>query len=304
MNRIFVPPDFDGTDPHTAGFPQSSTNKVEGADFHYQQEFADKITAGKQQKMDHSLFNSSEFVKENTLLTNTEDYAKKIRTSADRYKAKVCQEAKIIKTKIELELANALLVKKEAEEKASKLVNETQAGYDKAVLEGQEKGYAAGLKKGLQQAESENRESVAKVSMILKEVETLWTDLTLQYEKQIAELCLQIAQKIINKNIQSNTDLVLQMVKGAIQQFEGQGNIKIRINPEEYELIIKYQDDLNRFLDEDQMIRLQADSEVSLASAVIESDFSVVDLDINEQFLNLQKAIRVSVDERRISLEQ
>ncbi len=93
--------------------------------------------------------------------------------------------------------------------------------------------------------------------------------------------------------------MVLNMVKSVIQQFEGQGNIRIRIHPEEYSFIEEHHAEIKKYLDEEQVVKVHSDNEIKPSSAVIESDFSTVDLDINKQFELMQSIIAECIDDRK-----
>ncbi len=139
MSDFFVPPAFDDSDSPSPEFSKdldASDGKsiIEPeTEFYKQQSFEDANPLSKLNKADLSQFNSSDFMEEGTLLTNIEDYAKKIRNSADRYASRIRRDAELFKSENELELANALLIRKEAEEDAHELLANSKVKHDEAV---------------------------------------------------------------------------------------------------------------------------------------------------------------------------
>lgn len=89
------------------------------------------------------------------------------------------------------------------------------------------------------------------------------------------------------------------MLKSSIKHFEGMGDVKIKVNPIEYDFIKDNQPDLEKFLSESQVISIRADNEISPTSPVIESDFSMVELDLKKQFKEIEDRLSDCVDDRR-----
>lgn len=244
-------------------------------------------------------FSSTQFMEEETMLTNIEDYARRIRESSDGYAAKVRKEAEMIRSEVELELAEAVIKRKEADEQAQLIIQSAQNAKNQAIEEGQQQGFEAGYTEGAHQFAQENQQMGQRVHSLIQEFETFQKQLLQQFERQVVDLSLLIAQKVTHQVLREKEDFVLQLLRESLHNFEGQGNIRIRIHPEEFQFLITYQEELSAYLDDEQALKLKPDPSVNPASAMIESEFSSIDLDLNKQFDSIRTKLQECVEERK-----
>lgn len=253
----------------------------------------------KKKRVDHSQFSSTEFNEVDNLLTNVEEYSKRIRDDVDRYARQVREEVDLLKSEIELELANVLIAKKKAEVEGKEIIKSAEESRDQILQKGKEEGFQAGLVEGAQQYKEENELNTKNVISLLKDLKDLRTNINKDHEQQIVRLCTLIAKKVVHHELKTEKDLVLRILKETMHHFEGMGNVRIRLHPTEYDFIAAHQEELSTFLDEKQMIVLTRDANISPATSSIESDFSSIDLDLNKQFEEIEQKLRDCNDDRK-----
>jgi flagellar assembly protein FliH len=250
-------------------------------------------------KIDHSAFDSTKFNKVGTLLTNVEEYSKKIREDVEKYERQIRDDIDLMKSEVELELAQALIEKKDAEEKAAQIIKETNESRDRIIEEGRKEGFDAGIQDGQKQFQEQNEENTRNILNILKELETLRMDTLHGQEEQIVKLSLLIAKKIVHQQLTIDKKIVVEMVKSTISQFDGMGDIRISVNPVEYEFIASYQSEINDFVSDVQAVKIRKDQQIEAGVAKIETDFSAVDLDFCKQFDEIDNQLSQCVEDRR-----
>ena len=256
-------------------------------------------TVKRKKKVDYSDFNSAEFNEVDTLLTNVEDYSKRIKEDVDKYARNVRNETDLFRSETELELANALVKRIEAEKKAAEIIQHAEDTKDQVLTQGREEGFQAGYAEGMAKHKEENEANTAAVLNLLDELKTLRKSMMQKYEEQFTRLSTLIAQKVVFMELKVNKELILKMLENAMHHFEGMGNVKIKVNPVEYDFISAHQENLDKYLEKDQMIQIRADQETESGAPKIESDFTVVDLDLNRQFKEIQSKISECVEDRR-----
>jgi len=253
----------------------------------------------KQDKIDYSNFDSTKFNKVGTLLTNVEDYSKKIREDVENYDRRIRDEVDLLKSEIELELAQALIEKKDAEEKAAQIIKEAKESREKIAEDARKEGFDAGFLEGQNQFREQNEENTHNILKILKELQTLRMDTLHGQEEEIVKLSLLIAKKIVHHQLKVDKAVVVEMVKSTISQFDGMGDIRISVNPVEYDFVVSYQSEINDFIGEEQVIKIRKDQDIDAGFAKIESDFSAVDLDFRKQFDEIDNQLSQCVEDRR-----
>ncbi len=303
--EYFKPPDFsDVAEDETASAEAvpsfSDTDEGSGEPEAFAPNILEEKSKKKKKKIDYSQFNSAEFNEVDTLLTNVEDYSRRIREDVDKYARNVRNETDLFRSETELELANALIKRIEAEGLAAEIIKSAEDSRDEILAQGREEGFQAGYADGVAQHKEENEKNTGAVLALLEDLKHLRKSMMQKYEDQIVHLSLLIAQKVVHKNLQEEKNLVLNMLQNTIAQFDGMGHVKIRVNPVEYDFIMEHQEDLQKYLDESQTISIRADKEVAPAGPVIESDFAAVDLELNKQFKEIEERLSECVDDRRI----
>ncbi|MCP4752009.1 MAG: hypothetical protein GY866_14030 [Proteobacteria bacterium] len=258
-----------------------------------------KQSGEKRKKIDYSQFNSSEFNEVDSLLTNVEDYSKRIRDDVDKYARQVREEVDLMKSEIELELAHTLIKKMEAEREAQAIVQSAEDLRDDSLNKGREEGFQAGFEDGSNRHKEENDLNTGNTLSVLKELQSLRLKIHQEYEQQIVQMSLLIAKKIVHGELKTDKAFVKQMLQDSMAHFEGMGSVRIKIHPSEYDFISTHQPELASFLDEDQIVKIKSDSNVQPASAVIESDFASVDLDLQRQFDEIQSKLQECFEDRR-----
>ncbi|MGK0290437.1 MAG: flagellar assembly protein FliH [bacterium] len=249
-------------------------------------------------------FEESEFQQEEGLFTNLEKYSKEVHAGIDQYKEETESEINFKRNEIEQELVLAKTVRKEAEEEAQKIIQTAVEQASQISQNAQQEGYQKGLEEGRAQAVEETESHIEHLKGILTDLNTLRTYLYAQHEQEVAELSLIFARKIVGNELKTNPDIVLAIIKKNLSRFEGQGSIKIRINPIEYDFLINHKSELSPYLDEGQIVVIKADPEIEIASPIIESDFSVVNTSIQAQFEKVDLEIRECIIERQLLFDK
>jgi flagellar assembly protein FliH len=304
--EYFKPPDFfaESTEEELASAEVlqnfSDTDDDSGEPERFAPDILEEKSKRKKRKIDYSHFNSSEFNEVDTVLTNVEEYSNRIKEDVEKYARNVRNETDLFRSETELELANALIKRIEAERLAKEIVKGAEDTRDEVLSQGREEGFQAGYADGIKQQKEENEKNTGAVLIVLEELKNLRKSMMQKYEDQIVQLSLLISQKVVHKELTKEKNLVLNLLQSSMAHFDNMGQVKIRVNPVEFDFITEHQNDLKSYLDESQVISVRADQGVSPSGPVIESDFSAVDLDLNKQFKEIEGRLKDCVDDRRI----
>lgn len=304
----FLPPQFEDLTPGAAkaapkAEPQPITAKdTENGVRPFRLDLLLKDSKAKVLKLeaaDAARFSSNQFVEEGTLLTNVEEYAKRIRAEADKQARLISKQAELALSEAEETLAHAQVVEAEAKKSAQKMVETAEAAVEEIERAAYEKGYAEGMARGMEQARVDNELATAKVMDLLAELKDLRMALFREHETEIVKQVLLLAKKVVHEELRTQPDFVLNLLKGAIHYLEGQGKVKITLHPVEYDFIAKHQPELAAYLEEGQVINLKRSSDTAPSAPVIETDFAVVELSLARQFEEVDHLLENCLDERR-----
>lgn len=304
--EYFKPPEFgsqedtNGAEGHDIVFGPEAAEQTGEAEAFELEDVEEKKKVKRQKKIDYSQFNTAEFNEVDSLLTNVEEYTQRIREDAERYVHQIREEVDLLKSEIELELANALIKRLNAERTGQEIIQSAEHSKSEVQKLAWEEGFQTGYAEGFKSFKLENKALSGQIMALFEELRGLRLSIFQEYENQIVRLALLIAKKVVHNELKTEKELVLQMVRDSMSHFEGKGSVNIKINPVEYEFIAAHQQELQTFLDEDQVVKVRPESGIAAATAVIESDFTRVHLDLQKQFKEVEAYLQECADDRKI----
>jgi flagellar biosynthesis/type III secretory pathway protein FliH len=107
-------------------------------------------------------------------------------------------------------------------------------------------------------------------------------------EQKVLELSLAIAQKVIQKEIAVEPSTVVQPILEAVESIEASSVTRVRVNPENVELLTPYWTSEGGL--SDRKIELVPDNRVQSGGCIVETKMGVVDAQIETKLLEIEKA--------------
>lgn len=245
------------------------------------------------------------------ILKNREKQKEDIINEAEEKASKILQEAtlkaeEIIKNshkyledkekslfeKIKNEEERLNLIKKIVQDEQSKIPIIKEDAY--------KEGYLSGERKGLEEIKEKMKIKILdveeKVSKIQGDVEEIIRSaylekekITSALEKDILNLSLDIAKKILKEETKLNKELVIQIAREAIKKVIGKDKAKIRVNPEDIEKIESHKAELMRLQEEIKNLDIEGDVNIEKGSLVVETSSGNVDARISTQIEEVEK---------------
>lgn len=166
-----------------------------------------------------------------------------------------------------------------------------QQGYAEGREEGLEAGYKEGMDAAVQEMQTKLQEAVAKAEQILVTAEQQAKDIVIGAERHIIDISMAVVSKILAREIEENPMVVLPIVTAALKKVRDQEQIEIRVNPEEYHLLLQARKDLQLVLGREQALQIVADQTIPAGGCIIDTAYGSVDARIDTQFDTLRKAL-------------
>lgn len=111
-------------------------------------------------------------------------------------------------------------------------------------------------------------------------------------EKQIVELALAVARKVVCREVSVNRDVIVDVVKEALKRVANQELIKIRVGPAALEILKNPACLLAEEMDGYESICIEEDKTISSGGCVIETQLGDIDARIEEQLRVLESAFK------------
>jgi len=146
------------------------------------------------------------------------------------------------------------------------------------------KGYVEGEKAGLEQGNRQLTPVIDNFSQALTEVEKVKKEIYLNAEKKTLDLAMAIARKIVSHEIQSNHEVLLSIIREALDRVVDNEDITIKLNPEDFKYINDSELALRNMVDHYPNITFKADASITGGGCLIETRMGEIDARIDRQF--------------------
>lgn len=175
-------------------------------------------------------------------------------------------------------------VLKKQDERKKEALKSSSINQEEIERQAYEKGFESGEKAGLAMGEKKAMVLIERIDNLLNELTVLKQKLIQETEPQIIELAVEIAKKIVMKELSVDKQIIIDMIKEAITKIQRIGQITIKINPSLHELLNKYKTD---FTNIHQDIVFEIDPMCSSHGVVVISPTQEIITDIDVQMKNL-----------------
>ena len=157
------------------------------------------------------------------------------------------------------------------------------------VSEIEKEAYEAGFAQGQQAGESMAESLLKQYSVSLEELNKLRKEVFSSSERQVIRLALEIAKKIIKREVVIDEELILTLVKVALDRVADQALITIRVNPKDYHAIERHHTSRPDAGALNETMKLIEDPLIGRGGCVIETDSGTIDARIEEQLREIEK---------------
>ncbi len=205
----------------------------------------------------------------------------------------IAQEAKE-KAKKEMDVARSKAeeTRELAQLEVGRMLKETEMHVSEIEHEAYQKGYDAGRELGFKEGEAESQRLIGRLGAILGRAIDTREQLIADSEKQMVDLVLMIARKIIKHEIMERKEVVLNNIREVIKGIKERDRIDIRVNFMDLELTAAHKDELIQMIEALRKINVYEDSRVDRGGCIIETDVASIDARISTQFNQIEEAIR------------
>lgn len=150
------------------------------------------------------------------------------------------------------------------------------------------KGYAQGERSGEEAAAGRGDAMLRRLAGTIDEVAALRTDLMRRTERELVNLALVIAERIIAREVTLDRELLVTMARVAIDRLGERASATIRLNPADHAALEAAR---GRDAALGGPVQIVADPHVSRGGCLVQSDFGLMDLSIQAQMSEMSRAL-------------
>lgn len=151
--------------------------------------------------------------------------------------------------------------------------------------------YQEAREMALRELDQERAAFAETASQTLADMNRQLDEFWVSIEPELLKLAVDIARKIVHREIADDSEVVLNTVKIALHQLRDRQSLKIRVNPAEYELLREHKDEIMSSCDGMRSLEIVEDRRVEQGGCLIESDNGNLDARIETQLKEIERAL-------------
>jgi hypothetical protein len=161
---------------------------------------------------------------------------------------------------------------------------------DWAIMEktAYENGFMQGEKSGLEIAEKRVEDIMTRYSESILEINKLRSFLYAQVEREVVKLAVEVAKKIVHREINADPDVIQTLVRIALSHVADKSAVTIHLNLADYNFLLERRAELPQT--EASNIALLADKSIERGGCFIQTACGDIDARIEEKFREVEHA--------------
>jgi flagellar biosynthesis/type III secretory pathway protein FliH len=160
-----------------------------------------------------------------------------------------------------------------------------------ARLQGYNVGYEQGHAAGMAAVEEAMAESANRFAELVANVHENHAAFFRAAERQVVDLALQIAQKVVERELENMPDLAVNVIRAALEEMDARTAVRVRVNPDDAELLRRRWTQVVPLSVGPDRVELQPDERVSSGGAIIETTHGQVDAQLESKLAQLGNAL-------------
>lgn len=179
----------------------------------------------------------------------------------------------------------------EARREADELLAEAKRGAETERKANEKRGYDTGREEGFAEGRAEAERLVERLHVVLERAQAKRTEILVETERQLVDLVLLIARKVVKVISENQRSIVISNVIQALRKVKGRGNVIIRVNLDDLKLTTEHVKDFIRIIEGVKEVTVQEDSTVDRGGCIIETEYGEIDARIASQLAELEQKI-------------
>lgn len=153
-------------------------------------------------------------------------------------------------------------------------------------------GFAQGERAGAEAAAARSEAVLQRLKQTVGELQALRAEMIHKTERQVVQLSIAIARRIVHREITLDNDLLSAMARVALDRLGESSTATIRLHPDDYAATVTSSDDSTG------VVRVVADPMVRRGGCMVHSEFGLIDVSADAQIQELATALLGNDDTR------
>jgi flagellar assembly protein FliH len=168
--------------------------------------------------------------------------------------------------------------------------------YQKGFNEGLEQGKSEGEKAGVELAAGKIEPLVNSLKSELLQLKNIRQETYRYIEKQVVDLALAIARKVVCREIEMDKEVVMCVAREAFAKVDDAVKIKIKMSPSDLQFIDETKYQLSDLIDNIDNVTLEAEENIQRGGCILETNLGEIDARIEKQLQAVEESFRNTLE--------
>ncbi len=159
------------------------------------------------------------------------------------------------------------------------------------LLEAEQEARARGMTEGMRRAEEAYQAKLARLEGLISRMQAEREEFFTRVEPEVVRLAVAIAEKIIQQELETRPEVVVDMVKQAMRRLRDREVLRVSVNPRDLERVKEAKEDLIGAVDGVKELHVMEDRRVDPGGVVIESPNGTLDARVRTQIEEIERAL-------------
>lgn len=182
-----------------------------------------------------------------------------------------------------------------AQAEAERILQETQEQaqniFQQAQEEGLKSGYQEGYDTGYRQVQADLAEKINSLNVMAQAAFKIKSEVIASSEKEVLELSVVIAEKVIKQELETNPEIILGIIKAAINELKEKDEVRIIVNPKIIQNLADISEELKDSINGIGIIKLVEDKTIHENGVLVESADSRIDARLDTQIAEIARQL-------------
>jgi len=178
-----------------------------------------------------------------------------------------------------------------ARQQAEQILRSAETAKQQSMETGRAEGWEAGRSEGYRQGLAEAEELKQQAVQVMAEANAYREQTIMGMEREIVDLALAIAGRVIHKQVEADPELVTAVARQALRQVVGGKSVFLRVHPQQVELLQEKAAELSSMLPGGTTLQVVADPGIQPGGVMVESDEGWVDATLSSQLEQIREAL-------------
>ncbi|SHJ91797.1 FliH/SctL family protein [Paramaledivibacter caminithermalis] len=214
----------------------------------------------------------------------TDDISNSESNEGENLKERLKEEENLISKKIEE--MNLLYEQRinDARKEENRIISEAYEKSKKIMEQSRKEGFEQGKKEGFKEGKLQADSIIQEALTIKRQTEANMRSLVNGLEEEIIKLTISTVEKILNKKVEEEYDVILNLIKIGLEKCAFTENLILRVSVDDYDFVLSSKDKILALSQNINDIIIKQDKSLSKGSCIIDTQSGSVDSSIKTQF--------------------